>query len=145
MSQETANTSHKGPTLPMSIEEIERLSYTDPAKAQQMLDVRARLREEKKRTADVESQVKFSQLVLSKTAEEEERWRLYRIACERAGHKREDGKTAVGGQRGVGGDFKTGTFCCQRCQKSYVGVGDGPGQLPSFIANSMDWELVGSA
>lgn len=112
----------------------------DPNKALAVLNLQEKLAVLDKMAAEreVEAQSKLRML------QEVERWIADRHAeqnaCERVGHIRENGSSAISGQTAGNGQY---CLVCIKCQKLFIGIGEGEGELPSYIANRVDWANVG--
>ena len=123
----------------LSTDEIAEIAQTDPARAQQILDIQDRLAARRTKEKDVETSAKaaFQMLKAHEKAMADEA--ANQASCERNYHRRPNGETAIGGQR-IGAQFY---LTCVRCSKGYWGIGNGPGQLPTHIANQIDFGLLG--
>lgn len=121
-----------------SLAEIEKLP---PDEALKILELRERLDRAKKLSAEREVEASAKIQMLKEVEREIEQRELHQAGCERTGHIRENGTTAISGQTGSNGAVYI--TVCQKCHKIFSGIGDQPGQLPSHIANRVDWEATG--
>lgn len=123
-----------------TVADLERLAEEDLERTERQLNVRARLREERKLELEQEQTIQFQKTMLLDWQRQEDEREAGIHMCAMSGHKREDGSTAIGGQRDSRNVLNA---VCQRCQAVFVGVGDGEGQLAPIYANMLDQNLIG--
>lgn len=91
-------------------------------------------------TAEIDARAKLQHL------ENVEKQIAQQLAVERdcgaRGHRRQDGMGAIGGVIVDGHGF-VGT--CMRCGKAFKGIGNGPGEVPSHVWESVDHNTIGRA
>lgn len=124
----------------VTVDDVEKLAATDPGAAATLLtllkDLKAMRAEENERKAGLkmalglarEAQVESAKVAASQAS------------CERARHVRQNGECALGGQWDSNHRLIT---ICVVCQKMYLGVGDGPGELPQHLYDSMSADAIG--
>lgn len=131
----------KSPTFrQLTVQDLEELAMQDPAKAQIYADLYEKLAKRKLKDIDDEALIKTQVMLLERITKQIQIEQANQRACEQHGHMREDNRTALVGQRD---NFHNILLVCQRCQKHYHGVGEGPGKLPTHLATTIDMSLIG--
>lgn len=124
----------------LSVNQLEDLIQRKPDEAQQYLNLFEKLKAYKKQSVNDEQIIQMSIMNLKqiqKKAEDEYRAQLN---CEKMGHTRDGKGTALVGQTD---NFHNLILVCQRCQKTYTGIGNGSKQLPMHLAQTLDTSLIG--
>lgn len=124
----------------LSVEALEDLIVKDPGKAQQYLDLFEKLKGYKRESVNREAIIKMSIMTLKQVQQQAEQEYRNQQACERNSHLREDNRTALVGQKDNDHNL---ILVCQRCQKTYMGVGNEEGALPVHLAGTVDMSLIG--
>lgn len=124
----------------LTVNELEHLALQDPDKAQTYLDIYEKLAKRKLKEVDEEALIKTQIMLLERIQAQARIDYETQLRCARNGHSREDNRTALVGQRD---NFHELLLVCQRCQQIYHGIGEGTGQLPPHLAQTLDTSLIG--
>lgn len=119
---------------------LAELELMPPDKALQILDLREKLERAKRLSSEREIEANGKIAMLQEIERNDADRRAGQAVCERIGHVGERGESAISGQSAGGGEFR---LICQKCNKVYIGIGAEPGQLPTHIANRVNWDMVG--
>lgn len=124
----------------LTVEQLEALASTDPDKAETYLNLYEKLRARKKTQVNDEQIIAMSIMNLKQIQKQAEMTYAAQLNCERMGHTRDGKGTALVGQTD---NFHKLILVCQRCQKTYSGIGGATGELPMHLAQTLDTSLIG--
>lgn len=125
---------------PLTVEALENLIIQDPEKAERYMSLFEKLKGYKSDRVREEGLIKTQIMILKSIQRQAEIDYQTQRGCEQHGHMREDNRSALVGQRD---NFHEYILVCQRCQKTFHGIGEGAKQLPIHLASTLDTSLIG--
>jgi len=127
----------------LSAESLEALAGSSPAgldQALKLLQLKERIKILRLEEDERASKAKLTAQMVREVFKQQQEDKAMKDACERSGHRRENGTQALGAQHDSYGKLIS---ICVRCHRVYHGVGNGPDELPSHFLSALQNETIG--
>lgn len=118
----------------------EMINKAPPSDPLVYINLMEKLKGLKKQEFEDNQKIRMSVGIYQNLLAKERQQEMVQRGCEMNRHMREDNRSALVGQHDNNHDLN---LVCQRCFKEYHGIGNGPGQLPMQLAQTVDMSLVG--